>query len=288
MPNNLEDLFDRINELLDANRHVEAIEACDAEIEAHPANCIPHSAKGLVLERMGETESALISFEKASEIETNFRDHYNAGNMLLKLQRFDEAIAKYDISLELAPGYPQSWVNRGIAFNNKGSYSEAGYCFDKAIEVDEKFIPAWRCKAILRGQENKFEDCEAAYKKVAELNPRSPDAWYELGLALSRNLPSNQVFPEEGGRDREAFYAFSKAVKLAPERESFWIHKIRSIKKLLHACEAIATAGTAVGIGPPIPIENLRDTLDKTVREAKRRFPKSERIQIIDTDGSED
>jgi tetratricopeptide (TPR) repeat protein len=48
----------------------------------------------------------------------------------------EEAIAYYDKALELNPKYVTTWNNKGFALDQLGLYEEAIECYDKALEID--------------------------------------------------------------------------------------------------------------------------------------------------------
>jgi len=60
--------------------------------------------------------------------------HYNRGNALGMMGRFEEAVASYDLALGLVPDYAQAHMNRGNALNELGRHADAVDSFDRAIE----------------------------------------------------------------------------------------------------------------------------------------------------------
>jgi tetratricopeptide (TPR) repeat protein len=50
---------------------------------------------------------------------------YNRGIALLKLGRFEEAVAEFDRVLTILPRYSDAWYNKGNALNRLGRYGEA-------------------------------------------------------------------------------------------------------------------------------------------------------------------
>lgn len=64
--------------------------------------------RGSAAYRAGDLESALAEFAQGDDA----RSHYNRGNALAGLQRYDEALAAYDAALAREPGHADATANR--------------------------------------------------------------------------------------------------------------------------------------------------------------------------------
>ncbi|RIE15808.1 protein kinase domain-containing protein, partial [Candidatus Cryosericum septentrionale] len=60
----------------------------------------------------------------------------NKGSSLDSLGRYEEAILCYDKALELDPRYVASWSNKGASLDSLGRFEDAIHCYDKALELD--------------------------------------------------------------------------------------------------------------------------------------------------------
>src|ERR1700756_5732716 len=59
-------------------------------------------------------DAALQNCEQAIALKPDYPEAYNArGNILLKLMRYDDAVASLDKAIELKPYYPQAHNSRG-------------------------------------------------------------------------------------------------------------------------------------------------------------------------------
>ena len=126
----------------------QALEVYDQAILDGISDVLIFSNRGLVLERLQQWEEAFHSFSKAAALNSNYRDHFRAGNMLLVLKRYDEAISAFNSSLECRDDDPECWVNQGIAHFNLKQFTEAGDRFQKALSLDPEFSPALRLSLI--------------------------------------------------------------------------------------------------------------------------------------------
>jgi protein O-GlcNAc transferase len=150
-----------------------------------------NSNRGLLLERMGRYEEALIAFQAAAHVENNFRDHYNASNMLLFLERYDEAIESFQSSIACRDDYAEAWVNQGIALHALSRHAEARQAFDKALSIDSSFYPAIRSFAILEASIGNDSAAIEYYEKAAAAQPEHVSTWFAKrkndALAMTSN-----------------------------------------------------------------------------------------------------
>ncbi len=62
----------------------------------------------------------------------------NKGNTLARLGHFDEALACYERALEIDPDYRGAWVNKGYVLTKLGRYDEATSCADRVLRLNER------------------------------------------------------------------------------------------------------------------------------------------------------
>lgn len=90
--------------------------------------------KGVALFRAGEFEAAEQAFARVGTAEGEF----NRGNCLLMQGQYDAAIARYDRSLQLKPGWEDAEVNKSIAqARAELRKAEGGDMGDQQIGADE-------------------------------------------------------------------------------------------------------------------------------------------------------
>lgn len=64
-------------------------------------------------------------------------------------------------------------VEFGIDVARKQLWREAAYRFEKAVETDPTYAPAWNNLAIAYEQQGNFNDANKAYMKAVELDPNN-------------------------------------------------------------------------------------------------------------------
>lgn len=144
----------------------------------------------------GEEERALSILEEALRIDPTFADGYEAvGVMLGRSGRWHEAIDVFRRLEEVAPGEPMVNTNLSLYFMKLGDKATAEVEASKATEKGMA-----RAAAEKRGFELSAADVVAEqraqrradatrkrdmFRKVIEIDPEDPIAWFGLGNALS-------------------------------------------------------------------------------------------------------
>lgn len=76
----------------------------------------------------------------------------NKGLALLEAKKYSEAIAAYNMALQLQPDFAQAWNNLGCALDRIKQYKEAMRCFEQAIQLQPEFKTAIQNRELLLTQ----------------------------------------------------------------------------------------------------------------------------------------
>jgi len=88
------------------------------------------------VKRVGEKEGTQIEEIKAGNLRVSTSDlWYNKGLILDKLGNLEQAITSYDNAIEIKPGYANAWYSKGLAFGKLGKHKQAVKCFDKVKTI---------------------------------------------------------------------------------------------------------------------------------------------------------
>ncbi|XP_059144212.1 mitochondrial import receptor subunit TOM70-like [Physella acuta] len=188
--------------------------------------------------------SYFMQAEKIDPLNSDVYHHY--GQQLLQLEKLDEAIAKFDKSIELSPNFPTSYVQKYYAVHRKAIVSEnltflsdAKVGFEKTIEKFPECSDALILFAQALSDQGKFEEAEKYFKKAQEVQPRNANNVVHRGLmmlqwngkvdktielldeALSVDSTCQYAYEIRGtievqrGNLSEAIKAFKKAIELS-------------------------------------------------------------------------
>jgi tetratricopeptide (TPR) repeat protein len=91
----------------------------------------------------GDYPIALEYFNQSIAADPNYlRAWIDKGNVLVKLNRSEEAIMAYDAALSRAPERADVWNNRGETLMARGNYTAARDSFDKALQIAPEYAAA--------------------------------------------------------------------------------------------------------------------------------------------------
>ena len=164
--------------LADMGKFSESIEPLLKAAEAMPESYEARIQLGVSFSATKNTEEALRCFEEAIRLDRDDpRGHHERGNMLARLERFQEAYDSYARSAELAPR-AQTYANMATALFNMHSgqspgawHAEALGLADKAIGADPKYGYAHLMKARLLAVAGRDSEAEKHLLRASQLDP---------------------------------------------------------------------------------------------------------------------
>jgi tetratricopeptide (TPR) repeat protein len=100
--------------------------------------------RGILQSRLGEYQDALNDYNEALEIDAVLPQAWNGkGNLYFLAERFDEALAAYERSLELnLPEREVAYYNLGLAYEQLGDRAMAESSYNTALEIAPDWAPA--------------------------------------------------------------------------------------------------------------------------------------------------
>jgi len=223
--------------LSEKGKYVEALAAVNRALEIgseHPEvweaatnqATVMTSFKATLLARLGRVEAALRCYDEAALLlkdnERGLADlWYNKGVLLsLNLGMHERAIACYDKTIKISPGYGLAWYNKGLCLSSLGRHEEALSCFEKALNINPKDASTWVNKGSALAIMGKIEDALKCFETALEREPKNSNAWANKGTAL-KTL----------GKYEEAEKCYIKALKFGP--------KDKFVEKMLEECKRL-------------------------------------------------
>lgn len=135
----------------------------------------------------------------------------NRGNAYYRKSDYDRAIADYDQSIKVLPGYARALNNRGLAFQKKGDLVRALDDFDQSIRFDPKSAPAFVNRAEAFRRKGDYRRASNDYSAALTLLPtlegvRNARCWVraimgELTAALADCNEALRVNPDAATYD---------------------------------------------------------------------------------------
>ena len=195
----------------------------------------------------GKKEDALTEYGKViamgTKLPVEFEAFNGSGNLLLNMQKYQEAVASFrkTLAAEKVTPYAKGNANLGIAraaFLQK-KYDDAlkGY---QAVLADESTLPNHRAEALCGigrcyARQGKYEESQDAYQKIRSIEKVAP--YY---LASSYREPLNNLISSQKKFD-EALkcLAEAEASTVLPQNQKAWINEFRCTAYILRGRNAL-------------------------------------------------
>ncbi len=113
---------------------------------------------------------------------TSARAHLNVGNVARRQGRLAEAVAAYNRSLRIDPGYPDALSNLAGIHASQGRIDEALPLILRALEKAPDDITLLNNLGSIYFQKSRFSDAAQLFEQSLEIDPQQPVAHYNLGL----------------------------------------------------------------------------------------------------------
>lgn len=202
-------LFDRGVAHGEANEFTEALACYQRALEYDPNYEQALNNKGWVLGRLGRPEEAVACCEQVLKINPRYEfAQQNLGSQLSQLGRKEETRKAYDRLLELNPfnaailyvkgqmlcddqrfreGY--EYFRAAQRFGDADAEERSEWSLQQWRKQDEdspasKESTEWRDKGSELMGQGRWREALKCFDEAIELNPHSPEAWYQSGYAL--------------------------------------------------------------------------------------------------------
>jgi serine/threonine protein kinase len=116
-------------------------------------DAVEWSNKGVSLSQLGRYEEALSCYERALDLNADFKEVWNnQGLALRELQRYPDALDSFDRALALDPSFAVAWNNKGHTLECLGRRFEALSCYGHAVAAGPNMLSGklarWAARAL--------------------------------------------------------------------------------------------------------------------------------------------
>ena len=171
-------------------------------------NCwIGYNNLGNALLQKGQVDEAMGRYQRSLEINPdNAEAQYNLGNALLQKGQMDQALAQFKKALEIKPNYVQAHDNLGIVLATKGREDEGIAEYEKALEINPNYAEVRYNLGIALVKKGQVDEAMAQYEKALEIDPNYVAARCNLGVVLAQK-----------GQLDAAIAQFQKTLQINPD-----------------------------------------------------------------------
>jgi tetratricopeptide (TPR) repeat protein len=167
--------------------HKKSIDLYNVILANNKTNTAALFFKGMNFKEIGDTASAIQTFQKTYEIDPN---HYDAvmqlGNLYAGLKN-KIALDYYVTASRLKPKSAEPPYSAGVFFQQNGDYKKAVKMYEQALKADEKYYQAYYNSALINMEIGRYSDAIVNLNTVVRLEPGFVDAYYMRGLCYEAN-----------------------------------------------------------------------------------------------------
>jgi tetratricopeptide (TPR) repeat protein len=190
-----------------------------------------------VYEQAGHLENAIPAMRLAIQRDPQSEKYRFAYGLLLTNAYAPAAAAiRLEEALKVFPDSPRLWFALGLAHFKQDKDEESVRALGRAVELDQKFAPAYAYLGMLSVKKGAFADAVAQYEKALRADPQLTVVHYLLGDALYRQTGGDAARAESHLRQAaESDPTFAQArlslAKLLIRAER-WTDAIKELEKV--------------------------------------------------------
>ena len=188
---------------------VKAVTAFDFAIISDDTFIGAYLEKAKVLEKLNRFEEAIENYKITIAIEnSNPYALVKIGYCFERLGNEELALQNYYLAVEQDPALDNGWMRITKFFNSKKDFLKALFYINKAIDIDAENASYWMLYSTINERLNKLEEAERGYKKTLELGDSKLNTWLSRGDILIKL-----------GEDEAAKFNFVQALEYHPKSE---------------------------------------------------------------------
>jgi tetratricopeptide (TPR) repeat protein len=155
-------------------------------IEANPDFHPAYNNRALARSEQGDFQGGLADLNRAMELHASDTYRMNRADVLLRLNRFSEALPDLEAVLSAAPDHVNALLRRSTARSQLKDYQGAHADVDRVQEIDPDSIPALAQRAIIREAQGDDLAAGVIYERVLALDPKHMLALNNLSVLYVR------------------------------------------------------------------------------------------------------
>jgi tetratricopeptide (TPR) repeat protein len=184
-----------------------AVDLISKAIQTNPNNAAAYANLGMALQNLNRNEEALANYDLSLLIDpANAQVFFSLGNVLRSLGRNEEAVVCYRRALEINPDYVAALNNQGVVLHYLKRYEESLKSYEQALFIAPDNAEAFYNRGNVLRALNRHEQAVASYDSVLQLRPDHPEVLNNRGNAL-RAL----------NRLNDALASYQRALQIAPD-----------------------------------------------------------------------
>jgi len=137
----------------------------------------------IVLRRYGNVEGTTVSVTSL-EAPKDAKKAYNKGRDAARKQKWTEAAKQFQKAIQIYPRYATAWYELGLVTEQSGDLESARRAYEKALEVDSRFVKPYIQLAVLEARKQNWKQLVEIIARVLRLDPFNyPEVYYMDSVA---------------------------------------------------------------------------------------------------------
>ena len=173
-------------------------------IERAPENPVLFSTRGNILVALERLDEAALCFETVDRLNPAAVDALcNLGVVRERQGRLEDAVAVYRLALERRPDYAIAAFNLGVVLQELGQTGPAVAAYKLALTIAPNMADAAFNLGTLHERQDALDDAFACYEQAVGIRPHFPAAFYNMGVVRERQGRGEEaaVFYQQARRD---------------------------------------------------------------------------------------
>ena len=188
------DAVNRLINLFQQGKLSSAVEEAEALTQQYPDAFIVWNILGAALTQLGQTDQAIIAFQKVVTIKPDYADVYNnMGLALNKKGELDAAITAYEKAISLKPNYAEAYNNMGVSLREKYLLDDALAVYHRALQIEPDNSKTHNNIGNILNEQGKLDEAIEAYQNALRLKPDYADAYLNLTETVKVTVPKSNV-----------------------------------------------------------------------------------------------
>ena len=200
------------------------------------------NSQGINFAQQGKLESAILSFQTAISLYSEYADaYYNLGIALSETGNLDQAVVNFQTTITLNSNHANALYNLGFTLAKQGKINEAIAYYSQALVITPNDIETHLALGNALFGQSKWEDAIHSYQSALAVDPNCASAHGNIGAALS-----------EKGHLKEAIPSLQLAIQLDPNNAQAYCNLGHVFSKSEQMTAAIHCYETALQIKPDL------------------------------------
>jgi len=166
--------LNRAVQLFQQGSFVEAEQVLAGQLASHPDDVEALHLRGIVRGKLGQFTAGAADLEAAAPRHSMPHAVYsNLGNLWRAGGETERALMAYEKAHELAPKFLDAYSNKAVCLTDLGRDKDAGDSYLTALEIDAGHLASLNGLGAMRVQQNRFDEARALFDRAVGANADS-------------------------------------------------------------------------------------------------------------------